>query len=156
MSSGRSVLPPFPNYGISAKIKSRDLTPLSVQKYFSNMAISPLAHESRDKFRDVLSSVLASAVKYGFLVRNPVENVRMPAERRGKRRNKPYLTVQQFERLVELIPEPYATMVYVAVYTGLRVSELIGLKWGDIHENSITIDERYTRGDWGQPKSDGT
>jgi hypothetical protein len=63
----------------------RDLTPLSVQKYFSNMAMSPLAHESRDKIRDVLSSVLASAVKYEFLVRNPVENVRMPAERRGKR-----------------------------------------------------------------------
>ena len=132
----------------------RDLTPLSVQKYFSNMAMSPLAHESRDKIRDVLSSVLASAVKYEFLVRNPVENVRMPAERRGKRRNKPYLTVQQFEQLVELIPEPYATMVYVAIYTGLRVSELAGLRWDDIHDDSITIDERYCRGDWGTPKSD--
>jgi len=75
------------------------------------------------------------------------KNVRMPAERRGKRRNKPYLTVQQFERLVELIPEPYATMVYVAIYTGLRVSELAGLRWDDIHEDSITIDERYCRGD---------
>jgi len=131
----------------------RDLTPISVQKYFSNMAISPLAHESLDKIRDVLSSVLASAVKYEFLVRNPVENVRMPAERRGKRRNKPYLTVQQFEQLVELIPEPYATMVYVAIYTGLRVSELAGLRWDDIHDDSITIDERYCRGDWGTPKT---
>ncbi len=50
--------------------------------------------------------------------------------------------------LVELIEEPYATMVYVAVYTGLRVSEVIGLRWSDIHEQSITIDERYCRGDW--------
>jgi hypothetical protein len=70
----------------------RDLSPLSVQKYFSNMATSPLAHESRDKIRDVLSSVLASAVKYEFLVRNSAENVRMPAEKRGKKRNKPYLS----------------------------------------------------------------
>jgi integrase len=132
----------------------RDLTPLSVQKYFSNMATSPLAHESKDKIRDVLSSVLVSAVKYEFLFRNPVENVRMPTERRGKKRNKPYLTVQQFGELVELIPEPYATMVYVAIYTGLRVSELAGLRWDDIHEDSITIDERYCRGDWGTPKSD--
>ena len=132
----------------------RDLTPLSVQKYFSNMATSPLAHESKDKIRDVLSSVLVSAVKYEFLVRNPVENVRMPTERRGKKRNKPYLTVQQFGELVALIPEPYATMVYVAIYTGLRVSELAGLRWDDIHQDSITIDERYCRGDWGTPKSD--
>jgi hypothetical protein len=58
--------------------------------------------------------------------------------------------------LVELIEEPYATMVYVAVYTGLRVSEVIGLRWSDIHEQSITIDERYCRGDWNAPKSDAS
>ena len=83
-----------------------------------------------------------------------VQNVRMPAEKRGKRRTKPYLTPQQVDELMQLIPEPYATMVYVAVYTGLRVSELVGLKWGDIHEDAVTIDERYCRGDWGAPKSE--
>ena len=53
--------------------------------------------------------------------------------------NKPYLTPQQFELLVELIPEPYASMVHVAIYTGLRVSELAGLRWNDIGASSITI-----------------
>jgi integrase len=132
----------------------RDITRLSVQEYFSNMSTSQLSHESRDKIRDVLSSVLGSAVRYELLVNNPVENVRMPAERRGKKRNKPYLSPVQFNLLVELIPEPYATMLYVAIFTGLRVSELVGLKWEDIHEESITIDERFCRGDWGAPKSD--
>jgi integrase len=47
-------------------------------------------------------------------------------------------------------------MVYVEVYTGLRVSELIALRWSDIHEQSITIDERYCRGDWAAPKSDAS
>ena len=47
-------------------------------------------------------------------------------------------------------------MVYVAVYTGLRVSELIGLRWRNVHEDSITIDERYCRGDWGAPKSEAS
>jgi integrase len=134
----------------------RDLTPLSTQRYFSNMASSPLARESRDKVRDVLSSVLGSAVRYQLLLSNPVENVRMPAERRGKKRNKPYLSPEQFSLLLELIREPYATMVFVAIYTGLRVSELAGLKWEDIHEDSITIDERYCRGDWGEPKSESS
>lgn len=134
----------------------RDLTPLSTQRYFSNMAASPLARESRDKVRDVLSCVLGSAVRYQLLLSNPVENVRMPAERRGKKRNKPYLTPAQFSLLLKLIPEPYATMAFVAIYTGLRVSELAGLRWEDIHEDSITIDERYCRGDWGEPKSESS
>jgi len=47
-------------------------------------------------------------------------------------------------------------MLYTAVYTGLRVSELIGLRWNDVHEDSITIDERYCRGDWGTPKSEAS
>lgn len=100
--------------------------------------------------------MLRSAVEYGFLVRNPVENVRMRAERRGKKRNKPYLAPAQFNQLLELIAEPYSTMVYVGIYTGLRVSELAELRWDDIHEESITIDERYCRGDWGAPKSESS
>ena len=52
-------------------------------------------------------------------------------------------------------PQPVHRM-HTAIFTGLRVSELIGLKWDDIHENSITIDERYCRGDWDEPKSEAS
>jgi len=47
-------------------------------------------------------------------------------------------------------------MIFVAVYTGLRVSELIGLRWDDVGEGNITIDERCCRGDWGAPKSEAS
>jgi len=130
----------------------RDMTPLTIQRFLSGFAQSPLSHESRDKIRDVLSSILGSATQHGFLVHNPVEGLRLPPRKRG-RPTKPYITPAQFPALVELIPEPYATMVFVAVYTGLRVSELIALRWSDIHEDSITVDERFCRGDWGAPKS---
>ena len=138
----------------------RDLTTLTLQTYFSKLTTSTanqlLTHESRDKIRDVLSSALRFAVQHDLLVRNPAESLRIPPDKRGKKRNKPYLTPRQFEQLVELIPEPYASMVYVAIYTGLRVSELAGLRWNDIGTNSITIDERFCRGDWGAPKSEAS
>jgi len=133
----------------------RDLTPLSVQQYFSGMRSSPLSHESKDKIRDVLSSILGSAKTYGLLVMNPVEGVRLPPAKRGKR-SKPYVTPAQFSALLENIPEPYASMVFVALYTGMRVSEVIGMKWRNVHKDSITIDERYCRGDWGCPKSEAS
>src|SRR5436305_10680743 len=146
----------------------RDMTSLTLQKYISGFQVQSredgepvgksakqkLSRESIDKSRDVLSSILGSAVKYGYLVSNPAAGLQVPPEKRGKRRHKPFIRPQEFAALVGLISEPYATMVYVAVYTGLRVSELIGLRWEDIHERSITIDERFWRGDWGQPKSD--
>ena len=150
----------------------RDMTTLRLQKYISGFPIisvegsrsaahkdglrEGLSRESVDKIRDVLSSILGSAVKYGYLVSNPAAGLHLPPEKRGKRRHKPFVRPEEFAALVELISEPYGTMVYVAVYTGLRVSELIGLRWDDIHEHSITIDERYCRGDWGEPKSDAS
>ncbi len=133
----------------------RDLTTLTLQKYFSAMHGSPLAYESRDKIRDVLGSILKSAVEFGLLVKNPMTGVKLPRDKKA-RRTKPYLTPEHFDQLIQKIPEPYATMVYVAVFTGLRVSELIGLRWRCINEDSITIEERYCRGEWGIPKSEAS
>jgi integrase len=147
------------NYLVPAfgQLSLRELTPLTIQRYFSEtLTVSKLTHESKDKIRDVLSSILGSAVQYGLLVKNPAENIRLPVKRRGKRTVKPFVTPVQFEALLALIPEPYATMVFVAVYTGLRVSELAALKWEDIGQDSITIDERYCRGDWAEPKSESS
>jgi integrase len=134
----------------------RDLSRLAVQRYFSEMASSPLAHESKDKIRDVLSSVLASAVDFGLIVKNAVEAIRMPKQRAGRRRNKPYVMPQQFAALLQMIVEPYASMVYVAVYTGLRISELCALRWRNVHASSVSIEERFCRGDWGAPKSEAS
>ena len=141
-----------PSFG---KAPLRELTPLTLQKYFSGMADSALSYQSKDKIRDVLSSVLGSAKIYGMLVSNPAENVRLPRDKHG-RKSKPYVAPEKFAALLSLIPEPYSTMVYVAVYTGLRVSELIGLRWRSVNPDSISVEERCCRGDWGAPKSEAS
>jgi integrase len=127
----------------------RDLKTLTLQRYFSSTKVS---HASASKIRDVFASVLGSAVRFDLLVKNPLVGVQLAPSSTAKR-TKPHLTPEQFDRLVSLMAEPYATMVYVCVMAGLRVSELMGLKWEDVHADSLTIDERYCRGDWGCPKT---
>ena len=112
-----------------------------------------ISHNS--KIRDTLSSILRSAVDVEYLNKNPMEGLRLPLDKRP-RQAKPTIKPEQFADLVQLIPEPYATMLYVAVWTGLRVSEVIGLKWRCIHADSITVEERYFRGDWSIPKTDAS
>ena len=137
----------------------RELSTLTIQTYLAGLDMK-LSHESRDKIRDVLSASLRFAVEHTLLTSNPAANLHIAREKRnGKPKPKKYvLSPEQFIELLESIPEPYATMVYVAIFTGLRVSELIGLRWDDVHEeaNALTVDERYCRGDWDQPKSEAS
>ena len=140
-----------PSFG---RLCLRELSPSVIQNYFSQLA-GKVNYPTILKIRDALSSILRYAVEKEFLVRNPLENLRLPKDKRA-RRPKPTLTPEQFNALMELITEPYATMVYTAIWTGLRVSEVIALKWRCIHEDSISVEERFTRGDWSEPKTDAS
>lgn len=133
----------------------RDLTPRTLKQFFPGMARDGVPYPTIVKVRDALSSILRSAVEDELLVKNPMEGMKLPPDKRP-RRAKPFISPGQFNSLIELIPEPYATAVYVCVWTGLRVSELLGLKWRCIYPNSITIEERYCRGDSAAPKTEAS
>ena len=129
----------------------RDLTRATLEEYFSCKG-AQVAYPTMSKIRDCLSSILRAAVHVNYLSENPMAGLELPKDRRP-RRPKPTITPQQLTNLLQLISEPYASMVYVCAWTGLRVSELIGLKWHCIHADSITIEERFCRGDWAAPKT---
>jgi integrase len=134
-----------------SRLSLRDLTRLTVQKYFSGMA-GTVPYPTISKIRDALSSILRSAVDADYLIKNPLDRLRLPLDKRA-RQPKPTITPEQFHDLLELVSEPYASMLFVSVWTGLRVSEVIGLKWRCIHADSITVEERFCRGDWSTPKT---
>ena len=134
-----------------SRLSLRDITRLSAQQYFSTMA-GTVPYPTISKIRDGLSSVLRSAVDADYLIKNPLDGLRLPLDKRP-RQPKPTITPEQFHALLERVSEPYATMLYIAVWTGLRVSEVIGLKWRCIHTDSITVEERFCRGDWSTPKT---
>jgi integrase len=140
-----------PRFGLSCL---REFTRLTLQQYFSSMA-GKCSHPTISKIRDALSSILRAAVDVEYLIKTPMDGVRLPLDKRP-RQSKPTITPEQFSNLVQLIAEPYSTMIYTAIWTGLRVSEVIALKWRCIHDDSITVQERYCRGDWSVPKTDAS
>ena len=133
----------------------RDLTPLTLQRYFSELTGERVGYPKVLKIRDTLSSILRSAARFGFLIQNPMVGLKLPVDKRP-RRQKPVISPEQFSNLVEYVSEPYASMLFVSVWTGLRISELIALKWRCIHADSITVEERYFRGDWSTPKTNAS
>jgi hypothetical protein len=70
----------------------RDISVLTVDRYVSGLGKTKLSHESIDKVRDVLASIMDSAVRYELLVKNPVAGIRLPKPRVGKR-SKPFTRI---------------------------------------------------------------
>jgi integrase len=89
----------------------------------------PLAKSSCAKIRNLMSVLFNHACRYELFDRNPIYLVRQSAKRR---RTPTVLMPAEIKALVENLRIRERTLVLLAVSTGLRQSELFGLKWGDI------------------------
>jgi integrase len=98
----------------------------------------PLARSTCAKARNLLCIVFNHGMRYEIYDRNPIRLVRQSA----KRRKIPVvLSVDEVQQLLEALALRERTLVLLDVATGLRMSELFGLKWADVnfYTNEINV-----------------
>jgi integrase len=88
-----------------------------------------------------MSALFNHAMRWEFFDRNSITLVRQSAKRE---RVPDVLTTDELKALLSHLTGVYRVMVFVAAVTGLRVSELIGLRWQDCDFDKGEI--RLTRG----------
>jgi integrase len=89
-----------------------------------------LARASCAKLRNLMSMLFNHGIRHGICDTNPIRLVRQGA----KRKKIPMVvTSDEVGRLIEALPLREKTLVLLAAGTGLRMSELFGLKWSDVH-----------------------
>jgi integrase len=114
-----------------------------------------------------LGSLLSDANERGLTNRNPVRDIRggrKGRDRRAERRQKGRLEVgvdiptpDEIKALVAALEPNWRPLLLTAVFTGMRSSELRGLRWQDVDFKSseITVSQRVDQyGEIGQPKSE--
>ena len=119
-----------------------EVRPMFVQDWLDEL---PLAARTKGKIKALMHRLFEKAMFWELVPvgRNPMALVEIQGS--SRRRKKPIiLTVEQYFALLELLPEPYRTMVVVAQCLGLRVSEILALQWPDINFAELTM--RVTRG----------
>ena len=89
----------------------------------------PLAKSSCAKIRGLLSVLFNHACRYELFDRNPIRLVRQGAKRRAA---PSVLTPTEIKALLGGLNLRERTLVLLAASTGLRQSELFGVKWCDI------------------------
>lgn len=93
----------------------------------------PLAPKSRVHIRGILNSLWNFAMwKQDIPLQiNPISLVTIKGASKRVRQPR-ILTVEQFRLLVPHLREPFNTLALMCVCFGLRISEALALKWGDV------------------------
>jgi integrase len=83
-----------------------------------------------------LKVMLGKAVKWGYIAATPAKDVRKFKEPPGRVR---YLSPDETERLLAACSDKLRLIVVVALHTGMRRGEVLGLRWEDIDLQQRTI-----------------
>jgi integrase len=99
-----------------------------------------------------LSGVFVFAAQQGFFFGvNPVTDTSIPKVRAQKDTHA--YSLEEILKMVTALPEPAATMIFTAAFTGARRGELRGMKWENYHDGHIAIRESIWNGITGDTKS---
>ncbi len=89
--------------------------------------------------------------------RNPMELVKLKGS--SKRLKRPQvLTPQKFQELIARLQDPYRTMVIVAMCSGMRVSEVLALRWEhiDFDSGAMLVQQGVVNGRIGKVKTEAS
>ena len=130
-----------------------DISRVEVQQYLLEKLRQGFAWETTNHLRHLLSKVMGTAVNWDYVLNNPVRGVKMP-ERTLKRPHR-FLTAEEVRRIVAASKEPTRTVILLAVMTGLRIGEILALRWGrvDLLRGTVLVAETCYKGHFGSPKT---
>lgn len=124
-------------------VQLRDLSPRLLQEYYNYKAeterLSPKTIININLF---LHKALSYAVTEGYIVSNPAASINL------SRGNKPQIEILTRDEQAKLIrasyQHRYGVFIRLVLFTGLRLGELLGLRWEDLDIQSNLLHIRRT------------
>ena len=131
----------------------RDIGRQDVQQWVADRFRRKLGWQTVRNAWTLLSGILETAVEYGYLSMNPARGVKFPEK---ELKEAPVLfTAEDFVKLLEQLDEPYRTMARLIALTGLRIGELLAVRWRclDLEIGTLSVRESVYEGKFQSPKT---
>ncbi len=131
------ILPAFQDAAIA------QISQVDVRRFIAELRAAGLAPKTLQKIRLVLRQVLETARSSGAIRANPCDGVRIP---RAQPKEPLFLTAGEVRALAHATRPPYDVLVRFTAATGLRPSELCGLRVGRLNlvRGSVEVSEALT------------
>lgn len=141
-------------------LQLRELNPEKVQIFYDDMLKQGSSKHQVHCIHKVLRVSMNHAVKMGYISKNPCSGTIPPKPIQSEMS---FYDVTQVHKLLSTaleISDRFYPLYYIAIHTGMRQAELIGLKWEDIdfdrHTVQISRQVLHFRGEgytFAEPKS---
>jgi integrase len=131
------------------------ITPLDIEKFKTKRKDTKTQHEkdrsaiSVNRELETFRHMLNKAVEWGWLEKNPFDRFKKPdgksslfyQENNDRTR---YLEEDEIRKLLNVSPPHLKNIIKVAVFTGLRVGDILRLKWNrvDLEKRTLTFYEQ--------------
>lgn len=116
-----------------------DILPMDLQVFFNEFARAS-SKSYMDKMRVLIHSLFCDALDNGLCSRDPSKRLRIPHVSEHPRES---FTMEEVSRIIGFAwgyPNvKIGTAVLTLLLTGLRRGELLGLKWSDLTDDTLTI-----------------
>jgi integrase len=131
-----------------------EIKPMAVEQWFKQLELAP---KTKAHIKSLMHLLFRCAERWELVEmgKNPIAWVRVKGC--TKRLKKPrVLTKEEICRLLPRLSEPFRTMAIVAQCLGLRVSEIMGLQWGDFkfEDNTLLVQRSVVQGNVGEVKTE--
>ena len=140
-------------YAAFGHLRVDSITRGQIQAFVDDMAKNgknmktgkPLSRKSIVHHLNFLSDVFNYALRFDMIDSNPCNHIFVP---KGEKKEKEIYTVEEMKQLFKLVnqyaPQKYKAFLTLAVYSGFRNGELMGLEWKDVDWENNVISVRRT------------
>jgi integrase len=112
------------------RIKMKDLKFQHVRDFYNGMLAEDYSPRTVKRIHDVLRAALNKAMEWEMLHKNVASLVKPP---RIPDSVKPTWSIKEANQFLQTVKEERFSLIYfIAVYTGMRLGEILGLRWRDI------------------------
>lgn len=133
LSTQKPYLQTFKNHLLPAfgSVRLCEIGTLELQRLVLAKMQAGLGWESCDHLCNLMSKVFTVAKGWNFLAgENPASAVMRPQKHPVE--EKKILSVAQIQALLSFLHDPCRTMVLLGLLTGMRIGEILGLRWKDV------------------------
>jgi integrase len=128
----------------------------TIEKYISYASERKVNPSTLKKILITLGGILKYSVRKKYLDSNPIREIEKPKNKSCKK-EVDFLKPEEIRGFIEATDDQkYKAMFLMAIMTGMRQGELLGLKWDDIDwfNCQVRVKRTYNHGRFFEPKSE--